>query len=174
MTKSIAIRSLTLVFGISNLGCSQSDRAAADRSTDAARRAAVEKAARAIIEADNKRDLEAAVACYTDDVVWIAPGAKPVHGKAAIRSRYADMFERWQPRIELTIDNIEVAGDMALVRGYTEGFLTTELSGTVIVIDDNFLMQLRRENSDRWNISLLMWNRRLSVPEESPQAALNP
>ena len=55
--------------------------------------AAVRATVQRIIAADNARDLEAAVACYTEDAQWLRPEAQAIIGRKALRESYASMFD---------------------------------------------------------------------------------
>src|SRR6185436_2518230 len=120
--------------------------------------AGVHEAVRRIIAADNARDLDAAVACYTADAEWLPPQEPPVVGRDALRARYASMFAAFQPEITCTIDETWALGDNAAVRGRTGGRLVAREGGTVRALDDKFLMILQRDPDGVWRILRLMWS----------------
>jgi len=143
-------------------GCALPDTSrGVDRSV--ADRADVERAVRAIIDADNAADLAAVLDCYTDDVLWIPPEDLPIRGRTAIEPRYRELFAAYQPRMAITIDDLQIEGDWAIARGGTEGELAPHAGGPAVIVHDNYLMLLRREGGGRWRISLLMWNKRASA-----------
>lgn len=111
-----------------------------------------------IIAADNARDLDAAVACYTPDAQWLPPQEPPIVGREALRARYAPMFASFQPAMKLTIDETWELGDTAVVRGSTSGELRSLSGGAPRVVDDKYIMVLRRDADGVWRILRLMWS----------------
>lgn len=127
---------------------------------DAAECRAVTRAVRATIAADNAGDLQAALDCYTDDVVWIPPNSAPIAAKANIGQRYRTMYRDFRAELDLSITELIVAGDWAFVRGETAGRLVPHSGGESTPVDDNYSMMLRRVSPGEWKIARLMWNRR--------------
>ncbi len=119
---------------------------------------AVAATAGAIIAADNSGDVDAAVACYTVDAVWIPPGAPVLRGHAAIRERYAAIFAEYRPSLAIDIDEIVVEGCMAAARGRTRGELVAHAGDKRVEVDDHFVMLLRKTR-DGWRIAWLMWSK---------------
>ena len=60
------------------------------------------------IDAFNAHDLDALMACFSDDASW-ATGADRFHGHAALRTLFAGAFEALSPR--LSLQNLLVQGD---------------------------------------------------------------
>ncbi len=142
---------LTLVLG----ACSSTP---SSQPVDPAEVAAVRATVARIIAADNARDLDAAVGCYTEDAQWLPPGAQPIIGRGALRESYAAMFAAWSPDITLVSDETWVLGDLAVDRGRTLGHLVSRKSAATRELDDKYVMMLRREQDGMWRISRLMWN----------------
>src|SRR5262245_26741450 len=110
----------------------------------------------ALIDADNRGDLAAALACYADDAVWLPPQADSVAGLPAIRSRYETMFATYAPRLVLAVEEEFVAGDRALVRGTTDGELQPHRGGAPSAVHDRFTATLRRD-AHGWRVVQLAW-----------------
>jgi uncharacterized protein (TIGR02246 family) len=143
-------------------GCHARDHAAGISDNEPAERmnerSSVESAVRAIIVADNAGDVDAAIPCYTEDAVWIPPGAPVLCGHAAIRERYTEIFAQFAPALQIDIDEIVVDGGMATARGRTRGELIPRTAGERVVVDDHFVMLLRKTR-DGWRIAWLMWSK---------------
>ena len=72
-------------------------------------------------EALRTNDLEAIIALYDADGVFIRPGFPPVIGHTALRAAYKDVFDVLAVRVTFVIEEIEVAGDMAWLRSTSAG-----------------------------------------------------
>lgn len=141
----------------------RTDSTKSPRNETAEQRAAT-RAIHAIIAADNAGDLQAALDCYTDDVLWIPPDSPPITGKAAIGPRYEKMYRDFRPELVLSTDELIVSGDLAYVRGTTCGRLVPRAAGKATEVDDDCVMILRRAPNGEWKIARLMWNRRSPRP----------
>ena len=120
--------------------------------------AAVQKTVRAIIDADNAGDIAAVSRLYLDDAVWLPPTGPVVAGKVAILPRYRDTFARFTINLDFESAETQVFGDWAFDRGLTRGQLTSRENGATSVINDKYLMILRKGADGKWRIARLMWN----------------
>ena len=111
-----------------------------------------------LIDADNARDLEAVLTCYTNDVIWLPPGEAPVQGKEAIRARYESLFASFD--IAFTLEIAEASGrdGVGFAWGTTRGSITPRAGGAAIPVDDKFLAVLREEADGRWLVARLAWS----------------
>jgi uncharacterized protein (TIGR02246 family) len=130
--------------------------AAAPSATDAV--AEVRAVAVGIIAADNARDLERVLGYYAADAVLMPPNESPVRGKAAIRPRYEDLFARFAPAIIGRIDDIQVDRDWAVVSGANGGHLEPRAGGEPRLLNDVYVMILRRSAVGEWTIVRLIWH----------------
>ncbi len=121
--------------------------------------AEVEGVLRRILAADNAGDLDAIVACYTDDVVLMPPGASPLEGADLVRERYRAILAASTLALRAEVDEIRVDGDSASIRGITIGESTPKDGSGTRTVRDNFLMLMRRDRGE-WRISRLMWHAR--------------
>lgn len=119
----------------------------------------VTSVATGIIEADNARALDRVLALYAPDATLLPPGESPVAGKEAIRPRYESLFAAFTPEIVSRVDEVCVSGFLAYVRGHNRGRLVARGGGPDRVLDDPYLMVLRRQGDGSWRISRLMWHR---------------
>lgn len=145
---------LTLAVSVALAACASDGRESTVNAPDAEVRAAVQR----IIAADNARDLEAAVDCYSTDAEWMPPLEAAVVGREALRARYASMFKAFQPEITCTVEETWRLCGTAVARGRTAGRLVSIPGGDVRTLDDKFLMILRLEPDGIWRIQRLMWN----------------
>ena len=125
---------------------------------------AVRAAVARLIAADNARDLETVMSCYAEDAILLPPNDAPAAGHAAIRPRYATLFEQFQPEITCVSEETLVGSDFAIDRGITQGRLLPRAGGEPRSIDDKYAMILRREASGRWLVQRLIWNSNRARP----------
>jgi ketosteroid isomerase-like protein len=119
-----------------------------------------------IVDGDNKRDLERVLGYYAPDAVLMPPGEGVVQGIAAIRPRYAILFEAFDPQIELSVEQACASDGLAFVRGRNRGWLVGRAGGAARELDDVFVMLLRRTANGAFRISHLVWHR--GSPEKRP------
>lgn len=114
--------------------------------------------AEGIIAADNERDIRRVLGYYAADAVLLPPGEQPVQGREAIRPRYEDLFARFNPEIVARVEEVCVGGDLALVRGHNGGRLISRENGSARLLNDVYMMMLRRDLVGGWHITHLMWH----------------
>ncbi len=103
------------------------------------------------------------MATLAPDAVMMPLGSVPIRGERAIRAF------RWPaegPATRITryvdsIDELEVDGDLAYVRGTAEFRFTWEEAGETVeqASKSAYLMTLRRDYSGAWRIDNRMWGR---------------
>jgi uncharacterized protein (TIGR02246 family) len=121
-----------------------------------------------IVEADNRRDIERVLSHYAEDAVLMPPGEPPVTGRAAIRPRYAALFEAYDPAIEPRVDEACVDSGLAFVRGHNGGRLVSRTGAAERRLDDGFLMLLRQDAQGAWRITHLIWHRESDATKATP------
>lgn len=118
---------------------------------------AVRRVAEGIVQADNRRDLDAVLGFYSPDAVLHPPGEPPVRGRAAIRPRYEALFSGFDPAIVPELESVELCGSMAVVSGRNGGILRGRDSEPDRALSDAFVMILGKAEG-RWSISRLIWH----------------
>lgn len=108
-------------------------------------------------------DPDAVMATLTDDAVLIpALGTDPVRGAEAIREFFwpPDAPPSTIPLFEMNPDGIEGAGDIAYVWGTMSLSFSIEDEGEsqLYTTAGNYLMVMRRDDSDQWKIARYIWN----------------
>jgi uncharacterized protein (TIGR02246 family) len=82
----------------------------------------VRRALAAFTEAVNRADYEAVLEMVTDDAVFWTANYPALSGKAAIRAAYAGLAA-YRVHQEFEIEELQVCGDWAFVRGYEDSTL---------------------------------------------------
>lgn len=135
-------------------GTGEATRSTCDRSPSS-----LEDALNRLLEADNARNVEAVLAGYTDDVVWLPPTGDVIEGKEAIRARYETMFAAFA--VDMTSEVFEArtagSGEIGYLRGTTHGTLSAVNGGAITRVRDKFVAMVRCE-SGTWLVSHLMWS----------------
>jgi len=133
--------------------------------------AEVRAVAEGIIAADNARDLDRVLGYYAEDAVLMPPNEPPVQGKSAIRPRYESLFAQFDPAIESRIDEIRVDRDWAFVAGGNGGRLAPRDGGTPRLLNDAWVMVLRRSGAHDWKIARLIWHSAAPATAKADDAA---
>lgn len=111
----------------------------------------------ALMRADNRGDLDAVIALYTDDAVLLPPNEPVVSGKAAIRARYMRLFATTRMDVRFEPIDVYVSGNLAYLRGRTVGRRISADGAKEEDLGNKFLMILERRNS-AWLVARLMWS----------------
>jgi ketosteroid isomerase-like protein len=131
---------------------------AAARSACSSSRDSVAAAPLALIEANNRRDLEGVLAGYTDDAVWLSPDQGLVD-RGAFRQRYAALFRDNRLAYTAEITAAHSDGAVGHVRGRIGGTITPLDGSPARSVNDTFLAITRCE-AEHWRVSHLTWSHR--------------
>jgi uncharacterized protein (TIGR02246 family) len=85
------------------------------RSTDLTTAATPKQTTAALVQAINRRDLDAATRCFAKDACLLTPDSTAIRGRDEIRPILAQMIAR-NPQIEVQAGSVLVAGDVALAK----------------------------------------------------------
>lgn len=124
-----------------------------------------EDVAAAILEADNRRDLDSVLAMYADSARLLPPNEPPVIGREAIRERYEGIFASSRPQMGGTVVRMFRAPDLAVIEGTVEGFVDLVDTGERRAVNDKYVMVLTYDPVGRWRIAQLIWSATPMVPE---------
>ena len=108
------------------------------------------------VNAYNRGDIDAMLACYGDDLLKLRQGAPP-ETKPEVAGRVAEVFDTFHTRVDVSNDEILVAGEMAFSRGSFCVTLTPKAGGDTQTIDRRYLELWRKENG-RWLVVRTMDN----------------
>ncbi len=111
-------------------------------------------------EAGANNDWAAVTALYTEDAVLMPPNATSVTGHAAIEEVFGQFPTLTS--FELTIDDIQGSGDVAIVRGSYA--LTMDIEGQMIEDRGKYLEVRRKQADGSWPIAIDAWNSDIAVP----------
>ncbi|HVT40081.1 MAG TPA: DUF4440 domain-containing protein [Gemmatimonadaceae bacterium] len=119
---------------------------------------AIVEVVRGIIAADNASDLAKVMSFYSDSALLLPPGEEPVQGHRTIQPRYQRLFDEYRPAIEGMIAEVRLGGEWAFVRGRNRGVLHSKAGAGDRMLNDVYIMLLKREPDGRWRIWELMWH----------------
>lgn len=120
-----------------------------------------------LVAAWNAQDVEAVVACYTDDLVYVDPNNRgPVEGSAALRRYLTKLFDRWEMHwaVELIYPLADRDGGVALWHASLTARTTrrtAEVDGIDLVLIEGDRVQRNEVYYDRVALAPLL------VPDEA-------
>ena len=144
--------SFQLSVGLSSLlflmmGCASEDRP--DTQADEAAINAIWSTYVSSLEAG---DIDAWLSLWTEDGVQMPPNERPVIGKDQLRTRNGGALDVFAVEIDITNQEVGVAGDWAFSRGvYTATFAPKDGSEP-IPVDGKFMTILKRQSDGGWKI----------------------
>lgn len=133
---------------------------------DKARIAAIEQRIMAAFAAG---DAEAVAAEYTDDALLLPQDSPPISGRAAIAEAYRATLAEYAMRLEAVIEEIEVAGGWAWMRGRFEHTSTRKADGVASTAHGKYLVIVRRDPDGVWRYHRDAFN--LDEPSTDPSSA---
>jgi uncharacterized protein (TIGR02246 family) len=93
-----------------------------------------------------------------DDAVILPPDEPPIIGMDAIRSRYAAVFNAYSFQFTGRLEEITVAGRLAVVRATIEETVTPTSGGEPTELRGAWLLVLRRQPDGSWKLWRNMWS----------------
>lgn len=122
--------------------------------------AAIRAAGDEFEEAGANNDWAAVAALYTEDAVLMPPNAPAVTGRASIQEVFGQFPTLTS--MELTVDDIQGAGDVAVVRGSYS--LAMDIEGQMVEDSGKYLEVRRKQADGSWPITIDTWNSDIPVP----------
>lgn len=122
--------------------------------------AAIRAAGDEFEKAGSNNDWAAVAALYTEDAVLMPPNAPSVSGRASIQEVFGQFPTLTS--MELTIDDIQGAGDVAVVRGSYS--LAMDIEGQMVEDSGKYLEVRRKQADGSWPIIIDTWNSDIPVP----------
>lgn len=101
--------------------------------------------------------VDALVALYTPDGVFIRDGLPAAAGTEALRAAYRQVFATLKVDLAFEIKDVEVASDMAWLRATTKGSVRTLASGAEAAESFNVVVIFRR-TAGGWKIRSYIYN----------------
>jgi uncharacterized protein (TIGR02246 family) len=112
------------------------------------------------MKAFNENDQERYLSLLTEDVTWMAPTQSTVFGKEAVRNWIS--FDQYYYEIAITVEEVQVFGDVGLIRDVWKGKSTLiEDSEKVSEWINKSLLIVRKQSDGTWKITHAIWNSNL-------------
>lgn len=111
-----------------------------------------------IMQADSAGDVDKVIALYMDDAILIPSDKSDIVGINAIRENYRNIFANSSLQLKATANEIIESGDLAIIRGNTNGNVISKKDSSSVTVNDKFLMMLKKQ-SGKWKIYRLMWTK---------------
>lgn len=156
---SLFSRVATIVVAVGWTALAVSSESQSQEADESSVRAVVE----GLIAADNAEDLGRVLSFYDDDAVLISPVGADIVGIKDIQLHYEQLFADVDLNIQISIDEIVVSGELAIVRGTNDVVATT--ANDASRVRSKFLMSLRRHPTGAWRVVYLMWSNQPVPPE---------
>ena len=150
-----SVHMLALASALLVAGCSGNPADA----PDAVNVRAIEEAAHgSYVAAINSNDVDTLVADLTDDIVYQAPGAPEVIGKAAVQAWVAGYFAAYRTKWEKTSIGFTVSGDWAFERYTYKSTDTDKATGAVTTDVGKGINIFRRGSDGKWRVAIDGWS----------------
>ena len=108
----------------------------------------------------NASDVDAVVALYADDAIWMDEGAPARIGKSAIRDSFGQLFELGTyESLDLVDEVIVCSQDCLIARGHWTEVVTLRSGGVQPRDAGKFIWLIRRQPDDGWKVVWGIWNR---------------
>lgn len=128
-------------------------------------RAAIAATDKKFMEDFNRGDAVAAAAAYTDDAIVMPPNEPPTEGKQAIEKSLAELISKLQlSNLQLSISEVDVQGDTAIVRGTYSSNIT--VPGMDVPMEDRgkTLTVWKKQADGSWKLHRDIWNSNMPIP----------
>jgi len=103
-------------------------------------------------------DAEAVAAEYTEDGMLMAPSNPSIVGRAQIADLYRAIFKQYNCTLKTEVQEAEVNGDWAFVRGVLTSTLTAKAGGETHVSHGKYIAIVRRGADGVWRFSRDIYN----------------
>jgi len=113
-------------------------------------------------------NVEALVAMYTDDGVFMREDLPAAVGRAALQAAYREVFATLKIDLRFDIHETEVAGDMAWLRSTSKGLIKILASGREAKGSFNSLTVFKRQ-AGAWKIRCSIYASNKPLPGVVPQ-----
>jgi len=109
-------------------------------------------------KAANEGDVESWVATFADDAIYLPPNQPAVNGKEAIRPWViSSFFEPFEIQLDVSFQEIEVAGIWAFANGTYNLSLTSKTDGQIIEDSGKFIDIFKRYDGN-WKFYRIIYN----------------
>lgn len=152
---------IALVVAVGTLGCQPAAEEPAPEAeaapTTEADAEAIEQAHQEAISAFNAGDVDALMAFWTDEPVYMPPDVPALQGKEAIREFYGQLLAGMEID-SLSSEEVVVAGDWAFERGSVSATMILEEGGEAEQVSAKYLDVWQRQADGSWKVARAIWN----------------
>ena len=151
MTRLAAFSLLSLLL----IACEpkQSQTLSAAAVDPAARDTAAHKAHENYVRVINSNNVDELASMFTDDVMFLAAGSKPIVGKAAVRAWADDYYKTFKTHWDKPVKEFVISGDYAFER-YDYTSTDTPVAGGKPVVDTGWgFVVYHRERDGVWRVA---------------------
>jgi ketosteroid isomerase-like protein len=118
-----------------------------------ARNEAAHRAHENYVRVINSNNVDSLVSMFTDDVIFLAAGSKPVIGKAAVRQWADEYVKAYHTHWDKPVQEFVISGDYAFER-YNYTSTDTPVAGGKDVVDTGWgLVVYHREPDGVWRVA---------------------
>ena len=111
----------------------------------------------------NSGDLEVWASFIADDAVVMPPDELPISGMDQLRPLYETVFGTYAFDFNARVEEIIVAGDLAVLRAFFEETVTPKREGDASEFSGSWLVVLRQQSDGSWKMWRNMWGA-ISLP----------
>jgi uncharacterized protein (TIGR02246 family) len=111
-------------------------------------------------KAEQAGNVDAKMRLYMADAVLMPPdGTSAIVGYQAVRTWHQTAYARMSSQLSTIVDEVQMLGDWAFVRGSWSGTITPKTGGDARQEAGKFVIMLRRQpDGGSWRIAREMWN----------------
>jgi proline iminopeptidase len=103
-------------------------------------------------------DLDLLMQAVHEEAVLMPPGSEPLVGRDAVAGYYGGLFETYAVAIRAEAKQVELDGDLAIVRAELQGALEPRGGGAPVGLRNKFLNVYRRDAEGGWKLYMDIWN----------------
>lgn len=129
-----------------------------DAAAQSNEKAAIEKLILAYGDALNASDANKVVALYTNDGVLMANAAPTAEGAEAVKGTYQYVFDNFTYKLQFSIIEVVVNGNIAFARSTSKGSFVVKSSGATVPDENRELFVFEKVKGD-WKIARYIYNK---------------
>jgi uncharacterized protein (TIGR02246 family) len=108
------------------------------------------------VAALEQQDLEASLALFTPDAIFLSPGGERYDDRAAIRTLYRSVFAAYRSHISLSSKRQDCSDKLCVDEGTYDETMTENATSKKLPIGGSYILVARRE-PDGWKITEMVW-----------------
>ncbi len=108
-------------------------------------------------QALEQQDLEASIALFTPDALFLTPDGGRYDDRAAIRTLYRSVFAAYRSHIAMTSKHEECAPRLCVDEGTYSETMTETATSKQIPVAGSYILVARRSPDNTWKIAEMVW-----------------